>query len=168
MSLAFSVDGHSPGTGDVRLERSGNVAVRARVAFAAQTPLAVAYGGIVPPEGRRMVGDTVVLHAPRKEEMVEGGQRLVEVVVNGQVAASREVPADGKIHNLEFLLPIERSSWIALRHFPQLHTNPVNVIVGDRPIRASPARRDGALKRSSCFGKIGKGVLCLPNEKKHG
>src|SRR5262249_2978466 len=32
---------------------------------------------------------------------------------------------------------IERSSWVALRHFPQMHTNPVNVIVNDQPIRAS-------------------------------
>jgi hypothetical protein len=28
---------------------------------------------------------------------------------------------------------------VALRHFPQLHTNPVNVIVDERPIRASRA-----------------------------
>ena len=32
---------------------------------------------------------------------------------------------------------VERSGWLALRQFPQLHTNPVNVIVGNRPIRAS-------------------------------
>ena len=31
---------------------------------------------------------------------------------------------------------------MALRQFPQLHTNPVNVIVSDKPIRAS---RDSAL-----------------------
>ena len=34
-------------------------------------------------------------------------------------------------------MPIERSSWVALRHFPQMHTNPVDVLVGGRPIRAS-------------------------------
>ena len=32
---------------------------------------------------------------------------------------------------------MERSSWVALRQFPQLHTNPVNVLVGGKPIRAS-------------------------------
>jgi hypothetical protein len=32
---------------------------------------------------------------------------------------------------------INRSSWVALRHFPQLHTNPVNVILDSKPIRAS-------------------------------
>ena len=49
----------------------------------------------------------------------------------------KEVPADDKEHDLEFTVPIERSSWVALRHFPQLHTNPVNVIVDSAPIRAS-------------------------------
>ena len=34
-------------------------------------------------------------------------------------------------------MPVERSSWVALRQFPQLHTNPVDVIVADKPVRAS-------------------------------
>jgi hypothetical protein len=45
-------------------------------------------------------------------------------VVNGLPIASREVPADGREHQLEFPVPIARSSWIALREFPQLHTIP--------------------------------------------
>jgi hypothetical protein len=34
-------------------------------------------------------------------------------------------------------VPIERSSWVALRIFPSVHTNPVFVLVEGRPIRAS-------------------------------
>ena len=34
---------------------------------------------------------------------------------------------------------------MALRQFPQLHTNPVNVIVGGRPIRASHASAEWAI-----------------------
>ena len=34
-------------------------------------------------------------------------------------------------------MPVARSSWVALRQFPQLHTNPVNVFLGGAPIRAS-------------------------------
>jgi hypothetical protein len=79
------------------------------------------------------------LHGPRTEQVLKGGHRLVEIVVNGQPVASREVAADGRIHDLEFTFPIERSSWVALRHFPQLHTNPVNVLVAEKPIRASRA-----------------------------
>jgi hypothetical protein len=71
--------------------------------------------------------------------MLKGGKRRVEIVVNGVAVASREVEADGKVHDLQFDVPIRQSSWVALRHFPQLHTNPVNVIVAERPIRASKA-----------------------------
>jgi hypothetical protein len=121
----------------VQLTAPGNVTVHAKVAFAPETPLAVAYGGIIPPAGQRMVGDTVLLHGERTEDVVKGGQRLVEIVVNGAAVTSRSVPADGKIHDLQFTIPVDRSSWIALRHFPQLHTNPVNVLVAGQPIRAS-------------------------------
>jgi hypothetical protein len=66
-------------------------------------------------------------------------------VVNGRAVASREVPADGRAHELEFAISIERSSWIALRQFPQLHTNPVNAIVAGKPIRASRESAEWAL-----------------------
>ena len=138
-AVEFAVGGVRPGDGDIRLDRPGTVRIAAAVAFAEETPLAVAHGGITPPAGKSVVGDTVVLHGPRSEEMLRGGKRLVEIVVNGQPVASQEVEADGKVHELRFDVPIERSSWVALRHFPQLHTNPVNVIVGGRPIRASRA-----------------------------
>ena len=59
------------------------------------------------------------------------------LIVNGVVAAWREVPADGKVHELRFTVKVERSSWVALQHFPPLHTNPVDGIVGGQPIRAS-------------------------------
>jgi hypothetical protein len=72
----------------------------------------------------------------------------VEVIVNGQAVASREVPADDDTHAIEFDVPVERSSWVALRQFPQMHTNPVNVLVGGQPIRAS---RQSALW---CIGTI--------------
>jgi hypothetical protein len=119
------------------MAQPATVSIVAKVAFAEETPLAVAHGGITPPAGKSVVGDTVVLHGPRREEMLVGGTRLVEIVVNGVPVASREVPADGQLHDLKFEVPISKSSWVALRHFPQLHTNPVNVIVADQPIRAS-------------------------------
>lgn len=136
-ALEFSVDDVAPGRRSVELNKSQDVAVRARVAFAPEQPKAVAQGMIEPADGRRHSGDTRVLHGPRTDEMVQGGTRLVEIVRNGEVVAQKEVPADGNIHDLEFKVPVDRSSWIALRQFPQLHTNPVNVIVDRKPIRAS-------------------------------
>ncbi|HRX82435.1 MAG TPA: hypothetical protein P5307_25390 [Pirellulaceae bacterium] len=49
----------------------------------------------------------------------------------------RQLPADYTIHSVEFSTRIERSSWVAIRQFPQLHTNPVNVIIDEQPVRAS-------------------------------
>jgi hypothetical protein len=136
-ALAFNVNGRAPGFGDVRLESAGEISIEAQVAFAPETPALVAHGFAVPPDGQRWSGDTVTLHGPRTDATSAGGERLVEIVVNGKPVASGRVPADGKTHALEFRVPIARSSWVALRQFPQLHTNPVNVRIGDAPIRAS-------------------------------
>jgi hypothetical protein len=136
-ALHFDVAGKTPGSDDVALSRTGRVMAKAKVAFAPEMPKAIAYSSTVPPGGRRVMGDTVLLHGSRSDEMEVGGERLVELVVNGVAVASRKVPADGQLHDIEFDVPIERSSWVALRQFPQLHTNPVNVIVAGQPIRAS-------------------------------
>jgi hypothetical protein len=61
----------------------------------------------------------------------------VEVIVNGRPVEKKILVADGKMHDLAFDVKIERSSWVALRFPLSSHTNPVFVIVGDKPIRAS-------------------------------
>ena len=114
-ALKFEVNGVSPGFGDVKLAAAGMTKVTAKVAFAKDVALGTAPGAKVP------VGDT----------------RKVELIVNGKVAASKDEPADDKIHDIAFDVAIDKSSWVALRHYPQMHTNPVNVIVGGKPIRAS-------------------------------
>jgi hypothetical protein len=113
-ALRFSVGGKTIGE-SLDLPGPDPVAVTARVAFASEQQLGTAPGA-----------------APSREAV-----RLVELVVNGQVAATQEVPADNQPHDLTFTVKIDRSSWVALRQFPQLHTNPVNVLVAGKPIRAS-------------------------------
>ena len=71
--------------------------------------------------------------------MQRGGERLIEIVFNGRSVASRKIPADGQMHDVSFEVTVNQSGWVALRQFPQLHTNPVNVIVAGKPIRASRA-----------------------------
>jgi len=61
----------------------------------------------------------------------------VEVIVNGRPAGRRNIVADGAMRDVAFDVPIEQSSWVALRILPSSHTNPVFVIVEGRPIRAS-------------------------------
>jgi hypothetical protein len=127
-ALDFRVAG-KPAGAEAALDQPGTVEVAAKVAFARKTPLGTAKGGSVPP----------------------GPKRLVEVVVNGRPVASAEVPADDQAHELRFKVKIDRSSWVALRHFPQMHTNPVNVLVGGQAIRAS---RKSALWCVACIEQL--------------
>lgn len=61
----------------------------------------------------------------------------VEVIVNGKVAATRKLLADGGIRDLSFDVEIPHSSWVAVRILPSVHTNPIFVEVGGKPIHAS-------------------------------
>jgi hypothetical protein len=114
-ALEFTVNGKAPGREDAALDAPGSAQVKAKVAFASEMPLGTSAGGQVPTDKTRKV----------------------ELIVNGQAVASKEVPADDQVHEITFDTHIDRSSWVALRHFPQMHTNPVNVLVGGRPTRAS-------------------------------
>jgi hypothetical protein len=150
-AFEFSVGGKSSGD-ELQLAAPGKVSVGAKVAFARETPREPAYGSIIPLGGLRHVGDTVIKREPlRPDPLYERGVRLVEVVVNGRVAARREVPADGREHRVEFSIPLERSSWVALRQFPQLHTNPVYVLIEGKPVRAS---RDSAQWALACIDQL--------------
>src|SRR6185436_4927359 len=73
-ALEFSVNGTSPGYGDVKLDAAGKVKVSAKVAFGKDVALGTAPG--VP------------------DWKVPGASRKLELIVNGKVAASKDIPAD--------------------------------------------------------------------------
>ena len=54
--------------------------------------------------------------------------------------------ADGKTREEEFEIEIKRSSWVAMRILPSSHTNPIFVLVGNKPIRASRRSVEWCLK----------------------
>ena len=70
----------------------------------------------------------------------------VELIVNGYPVAKKEIVADGRLENLEFETQIPHSSWVALRILPSSHTNPIFVLVGGQPIRASRRSAEWCLK----------------------
>ena len=61
----------------------------------------------------------------------------VELVVNGEAVDQKEIVADGEINKLKWDVEIEQSSWVAVRILPSVHTNPIWVVVDDKPVRAS-------------------------------
>ena len=93
------------------------------------------------PEGD--IGKRAVSHTPywHLERARVGNTREVpvEVVVNGFPVARRNIVADGVAREIAFDIQVERTSWVALRILASSHTNPIFVLVGDKPF--SPSRR---------------------------
>ena len=121
--MDFKVNGQDVGS-ELRLPRAQTVHVTAHVA---------GYLDPIP------TGDPA--HRPHwdiERARISGTREVpVEVVVNGHAVAKQNVVADGTIHDVAFDVPVEQSSWIALRIFASSHTNPVFALVGGKPIRAS-------------------------------
>jgi hypothetical protein len=75
-----------------------------------------------------------------------GREVPVEVLMNGIPVATRTIVADGSLQDVAFDIQVERSSWLALRILPSSHTNPIFVLVGGKPIRASRRSVDWCLR----------------------
>jgi hypothetical protein len=138
--INFAVDGVGVGEAgsEIRLARPGRVRATVRVAARlAEEPDLELRSRSMQQEPywdieRARIGDT------RKVP--------VELVVNGEPVARHEVIADGQIRDLGFDVAVERSSWVALRIPASSHTNPIFVIVGDKPIRASRRSAEWCLR----------------------
>ena len=59
----------------------------------------------------------------------------VELLVNGVPVDTSEITADGKWKDVQFSYALKQSAWVALRIYPSSHSNPVFVIVDQKPIR---------------------------------
>lgn len=86
----------------------------------------------------------------------------VELLVNGFAVQRQNIAADGTTRDLSFDLPIEKSAWIALRIRASSHTNPIFVIVNEKPIR-EPRSLEWCLKSvDACWSQ--KEKLIDPEE----
>jgi hypothetical protein len=70
----------------------------------------------------------------------------VELIVNGKPVATKEIEADGTEQEVSFDTAIDSSSWVALRILPSSHSNPVFVVVDNKPIRASRKSAEWCIK----------------------
>ncbi|MFL6333424.1 MAG: CehA/McbA family metallohydrolase [Pyrinomonadaceae bacterium] len=138
--LDFKVDGLAVGTGgsELRLDAPRRVRVTARVAALLSEQPDETLRGRRPDQTPYWDLERARVGATREVPL--------EVVVNGRAVASRNIPADGSLRDVAFDIPVERSSWVALRILPSSHTNPVFVVVGGRPIRASRRSAEWCLK----------------------
>ena len=136
--MNFAANGVEAGTNgsELRLERSGVVRATVRAA----SLLSETASG--PPTPSRQQGQW----SPEHARVAASRDVAVEAIVNGHPVASQRLTADGSLRDLTFDIPIQRSSWIALRILGSAHTNPMFVLVGERPIRASKRSAEWCLK----------------------
>jgi hypothetical protein len=129
MDFRVNATGVGENGSEVRLEAPATVAVSVKAA---------AYLPELPDQDLRSRPATEKPYWDIERARVGGSREVpVEIVVNGTAVASRKIVADGKVRELKFDVPVDRSSWIAVRILPAAHTNPVFVTVGGKPIRVS-------------------------------
>jgi hypothetical protein len=136
--MEFRVDNVVLGkSSELRLAKPKKVRVSAKAAAYLTDP---------PPKPRKLRVDQKPYWDVERARI--GGTRNVpvEVVVNGYPVAKTELTADGKITDISFDVPLERSSWVAMRILPSSHTNPIFVEVDRKPIRASRRSIEWCLK----------------------
>jgi hypothetical protein len=135
--LDFSIDGLGVGEkqSEVKLAKPGSVRL---------TVKAAALLGEKPAANARMNG--AAFWDLERARIGSTREVPVEVIVNGQSVQKQAIVADGTMRDLSFEVPLERSSWVALRIYPSSHTNPVFVLVDGKPVRASRRSIDWCLK----------------------
>lgn len=127
--MAFTVNSTAVGSGDVQLAAPGKVRVEVTTA------------AFLDPQPNDKVRSLPYDQKPywnlERARIGDSRKVPVEVVVNGNAVARQEIVADGTLRTLDFDVPIQQSSWVAVRILPSSHTNPVFVLVGSKPVRAS-------------------------------
>ena len=130
--IDFEVNGVEAGTKDsrVNLKAQQSVKITAKV-IANLSERQTESGAAI---AQRAVADPPYWHIERARIGTNRTVR-VELIVNGEPADTTELTADGKWNDITFDYAITRSSWLALRVYQSSHTNPVFVLIGNKPVQ---------------------------------
>ncbi|HYR59595.1 MAG TPA: CehA/McbA family metallohydrolase [Chthoniobacteraceae bacterium] len=123
---------------ELRLEKSATIKLTAKVA--------ARLGEIPHPEIQKLPAEKKPYWDIERARIGDSREVPVEVVVNGFLVARKTIVADGTLRDVSFDVPIEKSSWVALRILASSHTNPIFVIVDGKPIRPSRRSVDWCLR----------------------
>jgi hypothetical protein len=158
--IDFSVDGVEVGTHASEVQFAGAAIIHAHAKVSAYLPAPAAdlAGTVEEPSWMIPLGNAWTKHAgniaastdienrPLDKEpywhleraRIKGTRRVpVELVMNGRPVARKDIVADGTVQDVAFDVPVERSSWVALRILGSSHSNPVFILVAGKPVRAS-------------------------------
>jgi hypothetical protein len=157
--MDFSIDGVEVGThaSEVKLAKAGTVHARVKVSAYLPGPGDAAMHDEEPlwmiPLGNAWTKQVVNIGTPMdihdrptntepywhiERARIKGTRQVpVELILNGKPVARHNIVADGTVQDVAFDVPVERSSWMAVRILGSSHSNPVFVLVNGKPIRAS-------------------------------
>ena len=143
--MDFQVGNRLMGTSgsELKLDQPGNVHVTASVAAMLDEELNEKWSKLKNVRDRR--AGRPFWHV-EKARIGETRRVPVELLINGEVMAKKEIQADGETRDISFDIPIKRSSWVAMRIYPSSHTNPVFVVIDNKPIRVSKRSAQWCLK----------------------
>jgi hypothetical protein len=150
--MDFAVDGVALGGADVRLDAPGRVKATLKAAALLpeqRDPAIRPYGDVIGQaggKGSRWAAELKPFWHVERARLGETRNVAVEIVVNGHPVAKKTLEADGRTRDLEFEIPIQRSSWVAARILGTAHANPIWVTVAGKPVRASRRSVDWCLQ----------------------
>jgi hypothetical protein len=130
--IDFSVNGVEPGINQSRLNLMEKALVKITAKVVANLPEKQDEQGAA--IAQRAMSEQPYWHIERAR-IGKLRKARVELLVNGTPVDTAEITADGKWNDVSFNYSIDHSSWVALRVYPSSHTNPVFVLVNDKPIR---------------------------------
>jgi hypothetical protein len=130
--IDFAVNALEAGTKNSTLSLKGKQQVNITARAAAYLPEAQDESG-------KKIAATPLDEQPywniERARIATGRKVRVELIVNGMPVDATEMTADGKWQDISFRYNISQSSWVALRIFPAAHSNPVFVIIDEKPVR---------------------------------
>ena len=151
--MDFTANGLMVGTreSEVRLAKAGTVHISAQVAaLLSEQP-----NGAI----RNLPYDQKPYWDLERSRIRSTRQVPVEVILNGYPVAHKNIIADGKLNTVAFDIPISQSSWVALRIPRSSHTNPIFILVGGKPIRASRRSAEWCLHAvDQCWSQKESGI----------
>lgn len=82
----------------------------------------------------------------------------VELIMNGIAVEQKKITANGQWADIQFNTKLGQSSWVALRIYQALHTNPFFVLVDNKPIRVKESAEWCRASVDQCW-KLKKGQV---------
>lgn len=130
--LDFSVNGVEAGVMNSELTLVSKQSVKITAKVTANLPVEQNETGDA--IARRNIAEQPYWHIERAR-MGKSRNVRVELLINGVPVDTTEIVADGKLNNVSFSYPVNRSCWAALRIYPSSHSNPVFILADGKQIR---------------------------------